>query len=134
MQNQLVIQIILIAVFVSLAIVLILPVKGARRLAIRRLLLLVAAVAAVVAIAWPDAVNWIANLVGVGRGTDLVLYALVIVFIGTSISNSVRFRQLERDVTALARLAAIAAAPSPRAETPVAGERTVDGAPSEDPE
>jgi hypothetical protein len=113
MDNQLVIKIILIVLFVAFGIALVLPAVGARRLAIRRILLLLATLAAVVAIAFPELVNGLANLVGVGRGTDLVLYVLVVVFIGNSISNSIRHRQLEREVTKLARKVAIASAPLP---------------------
>jgi|SRR5690349_9624746 small membrane protein len=113
MDNQLIIKIILIVLFVVFGIALILPAVGARRLAIRRILLLLATLAAVVAIAFPELVNGLANLVGVGRGTDLVLYVLVVVFIGNSISNSIRHRQLEREVTKLARQVAISSAPAP---------------------
>ena len=52
MDNQLVIKIILIALFVVFGIVLVLPGTGARRLAIRRILLLLTTLAAVVAIAF----------------------------------------------------------------------------------
>ena len=113
MDNQLVIKIILIALFVVFGIVLVLPGTGARRLAIRRILLLLTTLAAVVAIVFPELVNELANLVGVGRGTDLILYVLVVVFIGNSISNSIRHRQLEREVTKLARTLALAAALPP---------------------
>lgn len=113
MDDQLIIKIILIALFVIFAIALVLPVTGARRLAIRRILLLLTTLAGIVAIAFPELVNQLANLVGVGRGTDLVLYVLVIVFIGNSIASSIRHRQLEREVTRLARTVAISNAPAP---------------------
>lgn len=118
MDNQLVIKIILIALFVVFGIVLVLPGTGARRLAIRRILLLLTTLAAVVAIVFPELVNELANLVGVGRGTDLILYVLVVVFIGNSISNSIRHRQLEREVTKLARTLALAAALPPAPPEP----------------
>lgn len=118
MDNQLVIKIILIALFVVFGIVLVLPGTGARRLAIRRILLLLTTLAAVVAIVFPELVNELANLVGVGRGTDLILYVLVVVFIGNSISNSIRHRQLEREVTKLARTLALAAALPPAQAEP----------------
>lgn len=113
MQNQVVIQIILIVVFVLLGVALVIPVRGGRRLAIRRILLLLITAAGIVAIAVPDLVNSVANLVGVGRGTDLVLYFLVLVFIGNSISNSIQHRKLEREMTQLARMLAIDRAPAP---------------------
>lgn len=113
MDDQLLIKIILIALFVLFAVVLVLPVNGARRLAIRRILLLLTTLAGIVAIAFPELVNQVANLVGVGRGTDLVLYVLVVVFIGNSVTTSIRHRQLEREVTRLARTVAISNAPRP---------------------
>jgi small membrane protein len=111
MDNQLAIKVILIALFVAFGIVLLLPGRGARRLAIRRVALLLTTVAGIVAIAFPQLVNTLANLLGVGRGTDLILYVLVVVFIGNSISNSIRHRQLEREVTKLARSVALGTAP-----------------------
>jgi hypothetical protein len=111
MDNQLAIKVILIALFVAFAIVLVLPGGGARRLAIRRVVLLLTTFAGIVAIAFPELVNALANLLGVGRGTDLILYVLVVVFIGNSISNSIRHRHLEREVTKLARSVALGSAP-----------------------
>jgi hypothetical protein len=113
MDSQFAIKIILIALFVVFGIALVLPATGARRLAIRRVLLLLTTLAGIVAIAFPQIVNDLANLLGVGRGTDLILYVLVVVFIGTSISNSIRHRHLEREVTKLARRVALDAAPPP---------------------
>lgn len=121
MDSQLAIKIILITLFVVFGLAVILPGQGARRLAIRRVLLLMATLAGIVAIAFPQLVNDLANVVGVGRGADLVLYVLVVVFIGTSVSNSIRHRHLERDLTKLARRVAIDAAPPPAersADTP----------------
>jgi hypothetical protein len=108
--------------------VLLLPTRGARRLAIRRIVLLLTTLAGIIAIAFPELVNELANLLGVGRGTDLILYALVVVFIGNSISSSIRHRQLEREVTQLARALAIDAAPPP-AERPDEASRPESAAP-----
>jgi hypothetical protein len=114
LDNQLLIKIILIAVFVVFAIVLLAPVKGARRLALRRIVLLAAFAAAVFAVAFPNAINDIANVLGVGRGTDLVLYGLVVVFIGNAITTSAHNRQLQREITQLARAVALGEAGRPR--------------------
>lgn len=111
MDDQLVIKVILIAAFSIFAVLLIIPVRGARRLAVRRLLLVLAFGAAVVAVAFPQLLTDLANLMGVGRGADLVLYALVVVFIGNSIAQSAHNRQLQRELTEIARAAAIAQAP-----------------------
>ena len=123
MDNQLAIQIILIVVFVLFAIVLLMPGRGARKLALRRIVLLIVFAAAVVAVVFPEIVNSVANLLGVGRGTDLILYALVIVFVGNTISASIRHRQLEREVTQLARTIALATPHLPEIPA-VEGERT----------
>lgn len=111
--NQILIKILLISVFVAFAVILLFPGKGARKLAVRRLTLLVVFIAAIAAVSFPQVINAAANLLGVGRGTDLILYALVIVFIGNSISASIRHRQLEREVTQLARQMALQSAEPP---------------------
>lgn len=111
--NQIVIQVILIIVFAAFAIIVLLPGRGARKLAVRRVVLAVIFAAAVVAVIFPGIVNSVANLLGVGRGTDLILYALVIVFVGNSVSASVRHRELERELTLLARTVALRDAPLP---------------------
>jgi hypothetical protein len=111
-----VIQIILIAAFVVFAVILVLPGRGARGLALRRLTLLLAFVAAVLAVIFPGLINDVANLLGVGRGTDLVLYALVVVFVGNSLSVAAHNRQLNREITVLARAIALRDAESPKAK------------------
>ena len=107
MPNQLVIQVILIAAFAIFAIILVIPGRGARRLAARRVTLLLAFVAAVIAVAFPSFLNSIAHLLGVCRGTDLVLYALVVVFVGNSLAVAGHNRQLNREITQLARALAL---------------------------
>jgi hypothetical protein len=114
LSNQFVIQAILIAAFFIFAIVLVLPGRGARRLAVRRLALLLAFFAAVVAVAFPTLINDLANLLGVGRGTDLILYVLVVVFVGNSIASAAQNRQLHREITHLARVIALRDAKPPR--------------------
>jgi len=105
--NQFLIKIILIAVFAVFGIILLLPGRGARKLAVRRLTLLLVFAAAILAVIFPETINALANLIGVGRGTDLLLYALAIVFIGNSFSAAARHRQLERELTQLARVLAL---------------------------
>lgn len=105
--DQILIKALLIGVFAIFAIILVIPVTGARRLAVRRLTLALAFVAAIVAVALPELVNEFANFLGVGRGTDLVLYALVVVFIGNTIYVSAHHRQMQREITLLARRLAL---------------------------
>lgn len=80
---------------------------GMRALALRRVGLLALALFAVITIVFPDTWTKIANVVGVGRGTDLLLYALVVAFISFTATSYVRFRKLENAYTRLARQVAI---------------------------
>lgn len=75
--------------------------------ALRRLLGSVVVVAGVFAVIWPNAVTWVANRVGVGRGTDLVLYVLVMVFLFTTIALYQRLHQLESRLTKLTQALAL---------------------------
>ena len=58
---------------------------------------------AIVAIVFPGTTVWVAHLVGVQRGTDLVLYVLVMTFLFFSISVLQRFHTMERQITELTR-------------------------------
>jgi len=55
----------------------------------------------------PDDLTVIAGWVGVGRGTDLVLYGLVVAFAFTTISTYLRFRDIEIKYARLARSVAL---------------------------
>lgn len=81
--------------------------RGARSQAIRRLGLLLFAGFAVVSILFPAVWNRIATLVGVGRGTDMVLYALVVAFLSFTVTTYLRFREIETRYTKLARRLAL---------------------------
>lgn len=59
--------------------------------------------AALVAIARPLLLQSLANLLGIGRGTDVLLYGLVFVFLGTSFFLYSRTVVLQRQVTELIR-------------------------------
>lgn len=112
--SQIIIKILLIAVAAVFAVILLMPVKGARRMAVRRLTSLALFAAAVVAIAFPQLINDLAQMVGVGRGTDLLLYGLIVVFVGNAVSTGAHHRQLQRDITLLARNAALQGTPPPQ--------------------
>ena len=74
-------------------------------------------VAAIWAIARPDDdVTVLANWLGVDRGTDLMLYVLVIAFFFTTISTWTRFREQELRYARLARAVALQNAEPPVAE------------------
>ena len=67
----------------------------------------------VYAVIRPDDLTWFANRLGVQRGTDLVLYALVIGFAFVTVSTWVRFREQELRYARLARTIALANAVRP---------------------
>jgi hypothetical protein len=118
--GKIVIQIILIIGLAVPAAILLLPSKGARGLAIRRLTLLLVLIAGIVAILFPSLADATARLVGVGRGADLLLYGLIIVFIGYALSTSAHLRRLDRQISELTRELALA-----EAEPPAPGARGI---------
>ena len=61
----------------------------------------------VVAVLFPDTTVWAANLVGVKRGTDLVLYVFVMTFLFTTLIAFQRMHHLERQLTEVAREVAL---------------------------
>lgn len=73
----------------------------------KRIGLLLFALGSVYAVLRPDDVTALARLVGVGRGTDLLLYALVVAFMAGMFSMYQRFRHVDRRYTELARTVAI---------------------------
>ncbi|WP_279064024.1 DUF2304 domain-containing protein [Dermabacter hominis] len=89
--------------------------RGARQLAIRRLLILAFAGFAVLAVIFPASVTAIARFVGVGRGTDLLLYATVVVLLGFLALQEARTKTAEKRTTKLARKVAVYEAESPEA-------------------
>ena len=70
-------------------------------------------VAAIWAILRPDDVTMLANWLGVDRGTDLMLYVLIVAFFFTTISTWTRFREQELRYARLARAVALQNAEAP---------------------
>lgn len=110
MSTTIIIQVILIGVVLGVATQLFRS-RGARAQAVRRLGVLVFAALAVLSILIPGTWTAAATLVGVGRGTDLVLYGLVIAFLSATVTNYLRFRDLEARYTKLARRIALDSTP-----------------------
>lgn len=86
---------------------------NARHLAIRRMLVVVFAAGAAFSIFFPGLLTEVANFFGIGRGTDLVLYALVVSFLVFMATTYQRFRQLEVSLTRLSRRVALDEAERP---------------------
>lgn len=89
--------------------------SGARHQAIRRILLVLFVLGAGVSVFFPNLLTSLANLVGIGRGTDLLLYIMVIAFLGFAATTYRRSRQLENQITELAREIALLGAEKPPA-------------------
>lgn len=79
---------------------------------------LVFVVACVWAVLRPDDLTVIANAVGVDRGTDLLLYGLVVAFLFVTVSSYIRFREQELRYARLARAVALSNAIRPEDEMP----------------
>jgi small membrane protein len=60
-----------------------------------------------VSVLFPGIVTWVAEQVGVGRGTDLLLYILVVAFMLVAVVLFRRIAELERKYVDLARVIAI---------------------------
>jgi hypothetical protein len=123
------IQIVLIGAVALVALVL-LRGHGARHQALRRLGLLAFAALAVASILQPDKLTSVAQKINVGRGADLLLYALIVVFLSYVATRRVRDQRATRQLTALARRVALIEAPPPRrgpAGSAAEGEATASG-------
>lgn len=110
--RTLIIQILLVVGVVAIAVWLMAK-RGAKQLAVRRLLILAFAVFAVIAIMVPALMSRLANLVGVGRGADLLLYATVVVLLGVIALQEARAKNEEKRTTHLARRLALDEAEDP---------------------
>ncbi|MDF2506548.1 MAG: hypothetical protein K0Q52_407 [Microbacterium sp.] len=101
------IQILLIAAIVVLAVFMMRRTGADSHLAIRRILMGLFVVVAVLSVLFPQWLSWLAQLVGVGRGTDLVLYGLIVMFLAFVYTQYRRNTQLQRQLTLLARKIAL---------------------------
>jgi hypothetical protein len=75
---------------------------------------LVFVMAAVYAVLRPNDTTVVAHWLGVDRGTDLMLYALIIAFSFSTLSTYLRFKDLELRYARLARAVALEGAQAPQ--------------------
>lgn len=101
------IQLLLISAIILLGVFVMRRTGSDSHLALRRILFALFIVAAILSVLFPQWLSWLANLVGVGRGTDLVLYALVVVFLVFVFTQYRRNVALQRQLTLLARRIAL---------------------------
>ena len=75
---------------------------------------LVFVMAAVYAVLRPNDTTVVAHWLGVDRGTDLMLYALIIAFSFSTLNTYLRFKDLELRYARLARAVALEGAQAPQ--------------------
>lgn len=101
------IKVLLIGAVLALLVYLLLSRRSAQSRAWVKVGYVAFVMAGIYAVLRPDDTTTVANLVGVRRGTDLMLYILIIVFAFTTLSTYMRFRDLELRFARLARAVAL---------------------------
>lgn len=107
------IQVLLIVAILTLLVYLLRSRRSAQARAWVKLGYVTFVIAAVYAIVRPDDTTVVANWLGVARGSDLLGYALIIVFLFTTLSTYLRFKDLELKYAQLARAVALEGARAP---------------------
>jgi small membrane protein len=110
---QIIVQIVLVLAVITVSLALMRGGSNAQHLAIRRLMLLLFALVAAFSIFFPTVLTHVARFFGIGRGTDLVLYGLIVSVLVFMATTYQRFRNMESTLTKLSRRIAIDEAPSP---------------------
>jgi small membrane protein len=111
---QILIQVVIVIAVILASLALMRGGTNARHLAIRRIVLALFAVSAASSVIFPEILTSIAHFFGIGRGTDLVLYATVVVFFIYMATAFQRSRQTEVMITKLARRIALDEVPKPQ--------------------
>jgi hypothetical protein len=101
------IQILLLLVVAALLLLFIRNWHTVQIRAFKRLAFLAFIVVVVIAVLRPNWVSSLAHHLGVGRGTDLVLYLLAMAFVFVSVNTYFRFKTQESRFTELARSIAV---------------------------
>ena len=101
------IQLLLIVAIVTLGFFVMRRTGSDSHLALRRIFFALFILAAVLSVLFPEWLSWVARLVGVGRGTDLLLYALVVVFLVFVFTQYRRNTAIQRQLTLLSRRVAL---------------------------
>lgn len=101
------IKILLIVLVLAISLYLFKANLGAKQTAWRRLGILGFALAAVIAVIFPEITTKIARFLGVGRGADLLLYLLVVLVLYNMLVQAKQRNAAERRLTKVAREVAI---------------------------
>lgn len=101
------IQLLLITAIVVLGAVVMRRTGADSHLAIRRIFMMLFVLVAILSVLFPQWLTWVARLIGVGRGTDLLLYGFVLMFLVFVYTQYRRNVTLQRQLTLLARKIAL---------------------------
>jgi len=105
-----IIQVLLLLATVGLAVVAARSTPSPGHLAVRRVLIMGAVLVSALSVLFPDAVTRAARLVGVGRGTDLVLYLFIVVAVLGWLGTHRRLTELDDRLAQVVRSQALAEA------------------------
>ncbi len=97
------IQPVLIVAMIAIAVYLTRSTPSDRHLAIRRILLFGALLVGIALVLVPEWLTAIARAVGIGRGTDLLVYGSIVAFLLYVVTDYKRSVQQDRATTSLAR-------------------------------
>jgi hypothetical protein len=117
---QIIVQVALVLAVIIVSLALMRGGSNARHLAIRRIMLVLFAFLAALSIFFPELLTRVARLLGIGRGTDLVLYGLIVSFLVFMATTYQRFRHMESTLTKLSRRIALDETPAPGVDAPLA--------------
>ena len=113
------IQILLVAALFAVGWTLFRGPGSAAQQALRKLLAIGVMLIGAALVIFPDILTRVANLVGVGRGTDLLLYGLVVAFGFATVACFQRMFHLERRLETLTRAVALSSVEiAPRHDAP----------------
>jgi hypothetical protein len=102
-----IIKLLLVAGLAAAAFLLLRGKRSALGLLMRRSLALGTILLGILAVLFPALVTRVANALGVGRGTDLVLYVLCVTFLFVTIAQNLRISSLHDRTVELARRQAL---------------------------
>lgn len=128
---QIIVQIVLVLAVVIVSLALMRGGSNARHLAIRRIMLVLFACVAALSIFFPGLLSQLARIFGIGRGTDLVLYGLIVSFLVFMATTYQRFRHMETTMTKLSRRIALDEVNQTQSPAAVAGVIESERKPSE---
>lgn len=114
------IKILLVAAFVAILVYFLRSGRSVTASAWKRILLVGFMIAAIAAVIYPEELTVIANMLGVGRGADLLLYATVAALVFSLLVIYAKFKDAETKIDELARhiaiLESLEAHPAPKAQ------------------